>query len=382
MYSSGSTPEIQDPYSAINVPTIAEQELHLQNLVQQGVITPEEAATISQDPSAFNNIQMDPNLKAQQLDALAGLQDVANSGGMTLTDKANLSKIASQEDASAKGKREAIIQNAEARGMGGSGMNYMDQLLNSQESATRKSQRDLDVAGMAQDRALQALMQGGNLAGSIQNQDFNQQAKVADANDAISRFNAQNSQNQLNQNVANRNNAQATNLAMKQAVSNSNTDIANQQQKYNKELQDKNFNQKLQKAGGVANIASQNASNQGRDSYAAADSWNKGMDKMFSVGSAIALSDERAKTDVEEFSPSDFLDSLTSYKYKYKDPKKHGEGERVGVMAQDLEKTDTGAQMVSDSPDGKVVDFSKAGPSVLASLADINDRLRAIEGGD
>lgn len=380
MYSSGSSPEINDYYGSINVPTVAEQELHLQQLVQQGVISPEDAKTISQGSSAYNGIKGDDSLRSDQKNVLAGLQDIIDSGGMTMSDKANLSKIATDEDTASKGKREAILQNAEQRGMGGSGMQYMDQLLNEQNSATRKSQRDLDVAGQAQNRALQALMQQGTAASNLRTQDFGEQAKVADANDSISRFNAQNSQNVLNTNVANRNAAQQGNLALKQNLSNANAATNNQQQQYNKELLQKQFNNQMAKAGGQTGTATTNANNDFRDSQASADAYNKGQDKMFSIGSAIALSDERAKKDVEEFSPSDFLDSLTSYKYKYKDPKKHGDGEHVGVMAQDLEKTDTGSQMVSEGPDGKMIDYAKAGPSVLASLADINDRLRALEG--
>ncbi len=376
---SGSTPEVKDPFQGIMPPSVAEQELHLQQLVQQGVINPEEAATILQGGSAYNQIQSDPNLKHNQMDALAGLQDVSDSGGMTTMDQANLAKIASQEDAAARGKREAILQNANARGLGGSGLELMSQMQNQQDSATRKSQRDLDVAGMAQDRALQALMQQGQLSGQIQNQDFNQQAQKAGANDAISRFNAQNQQNQLNQNVTARNASQIANLNSKQNIANSNADLQNQQQKYNKELQDKVFQQKMQKAGAQFGVFNQNASNAGKNSQSSADATNKTIGTGLSMGAAF-LSDERAKKDVEEFSPSDFLDSLTSYKYKYKNPAKHGSGDRVGVMAQDLEKSDAGAQMVSEGEDGKMIDYAKSGPTILASLADINERLRKMEG--
>jgi hypothetical protein len=376
---SGETPQANDPFKGIALPNVDDMKLSLQKLVEQGVINPEEAATIMADPSALNNIQMDPSLKRNQMDALVGLQDISDSGGMTQMDKANLSKISTDENTKARGQREAILQNAQARGLGGSGLELMSNLQNQQDSATRQSQRDLDVAGMAQNRALQALMQQGQLAGNIQNQDFSQKAQVANANDAISKFNAQNQQSQINQNVGARNTAQAMNLANKQKVADQNAALANEQQKFNKNLQQQNFNNQITRAGGQAGVNANNQAAAGQTSQNQADAFNKTIGTGLSAG-ATFFSDERGKTDVEEFSPSDFLDSLTSYKYKYKNPAKHGGGERVGVMAQDLEKSDAGAQMVSDGPEGKMVDFSKSGPTVLASLADINDRLRKLEG--
>jgi len=377
---SGTTPDIADPYRDIIPPTAQEQELHLQQMVEQGIIKPEEAATILQQQSELNNITLDPNLKRNQMDALLGLQDISDSGGHTAMDDANLARITSQEDAAAKGKRAAIMQGAEARGMGGSGLQLMDQLQNEQDSATRKSQRDLDVAGQSKQRALEALMQAGQLSGNMQNQDFNQQAQVAGANDAISNFNARNQQAQINQNVGARNAAQEKNLATKQGISNANTEMSNKQQQYNKSMLDKAFQQKMQKAGGTYTVANQNAANSGVDSRADADAANKTTDKFFNVAGAMAMSDENQKTDVEKFDSSEFLDNLTGKKYKYKDPK-FGQGQQVGVMAQDLEKSEAGNQMVSDSPEGKMVDFSKSGPPILASLADINERLKRIEGG-
>lgn len=94
--------------------------------------------------------------------------------------------------------------------------------------------------------------------------------------------------------------------------------------------------------------------------------------------SAAAASDERLKTDVKHFDSEKFLDALKSYQYKYKDPKSFGEGKQVGVMAQDLEKT--APQMVIDTPRGKVIDYNKAGGPMLASLAELNDRVKELEG--
>ena len=377
---AGKTPQIQDYYSNVDLPSVEDMQVQLQQLVQQGVITPEDASAALQQRSAMNDIQTDPNLKQNQAQALASLQQIANNGGMLDVDKANLTKIRADEDTAAQGKRDAIIQNANARGVGGSGIELLSQMQNQQDSATRASQRDMDVSAQAQQRALDALIQQGTLSTQYQNQDFNQKAQTAQANDAISKFNAQNQQQVNLTNQAADNNAQQTNLAAKQNVADSNAALENQQQLYNKQLLQQQYQNKLNKANGQSGVASTNAANTGANSTAAANATNNTIGTALTTGSILAMSDERQKENIEEFNPSDFLDSITGYKYTYKKPAKYGQGKQVGVMAQDLEKTDAGSKLVIDTPEGKMIDYSKSGPAVLASLASINDRLKKIEG--
>lgn len=284
--SSGEAPNISDYYKDIQTPDTVDLEVQLQQLVQQGVLTPEDAQAALAGPSALSGISLDPKLKDAQMQALQGLQDISDNGGMTLTDQANLRKIQSEQDAAARGSREAILQNAQTRGLGGSGLELMSQMQNQQDSATRASQRGTDIAAQAQDRALQALIQGGTTAGNIENQDFNQKATVAGAQDAISKFNAQNQQQTNLFNTQSRNDAQASNLAAKQGVSDANANTNNQQQMYNKNLIQQNYDNKLKKAAGQSGIASQNAANQGAASQAQANATNQLVGGLLGVGSA------------------------------------------------------------------------------------------------
>lgn len=354
---AGKTPEIKDYYSTLNAPSIPDMQIQLQQLVEQGVLSPEEAETIKLDESAMNSISLDPRLQENQMAALEGLQEISDSGGMTAMDKANLNKIAMEEDAAAKGKRDAIIQGAQSRGMGGSGLELMAQLQNQQEATTRKATRDLDVAGMAQERALQALMQGGEMSGRMADQSFNQQAQVAGANDAISKFNAQNQQNQINQNVQARNAAQAANLQNKQNVANANAGLNNQQQMYNKNLIQQNYDNELKKRGGQTGVAQANAQAAGQNSQNQANATNQMIGTVIGAGASmynpkkmqdggmvggdsIGYDGEHTllesgefvvrKDDVPEmlkkmhtdddgeFDAAGFLDSITGHKYGYK----------------------------------------------------------------
>lgn len=93
---------------------------------------------------------------------------------------------------------------------------------------------------------------------------------------------------------------------------------------------------------------------------------------------AAAISDKNQKKNIKK----GFLDALTAYTYEYKNPKKPGagEGRHLSVMAQDLEKTDIGKNMVKTMNDGtKIVDYGKGFGAILAAQAHLNKRLEEIE---
>lgn len=156
-------------------------------------VDPVEATTIqasTMGDSAFNDISSDPRLREAQLSALSELEGISEAGGMTAADEANMNRMISQVNQQDRGRREAIQQNMARRGMGGSGMELLAQMQNSQASTDRASQQGLDIQGMAQARALEAMMQSGQLAGGIRGQDFGEAAQKAAAQDAIAQFNA------------------------------------------------------------------------------------------------------------------------------------------------------------------------------------------------
>jgi hypothetical protein len=101
------------------------------------------------------------------------------------------------------------------------------------------------------------------------------------------------------------------------------------------------------------------------------------------VGAAL-ISDERKKTGITDGDDDvrAMLDALKAHDFQYKEPSEPGAapGKRTGVMAQDLEKSMAGRALVHDTPDGKVIDSPQAIGAMLAALADMNKRMRAIEG--
>lgn len=207
--------------------------------------------------SRFEDIAVDPRLKEQQIAALAGLEEIAQGGGMTLADEAALARIQSQAAAADRGRREAILQSSRQRGTSGSGMELLAQLQSAQGATDLASQQGLDVAGMAQKRALDALMQGGQLAGDIRGQEFGEQAQRAQALDAIQRFNQQNLMDTGRFNIANQMAAQQFNVQSQQAAREAQAAREMAARQFGAEAQNQAAQQTWQTAQQQANLASQ-----------------------------------------------------------------------------------------------------------------------------
>lgn len=96
---------------------------------------------------------------------------------------------------------------------------------------------------------------------------------------------------------------------------------------------------------------------------------------------AMAMSDRRVKKDIQpaDGKVKEFLDGLTASDYKYKD-EKHGQGRHTSVMAQDLEKSELGRRLVSETKDGKMVNYTRGLATMMAAQAHLNKRLNALEG--
>ena len=88
----------------------------------------------------------------------------------------------------------------------------------------------------------------------------------------------------------------------------------------------------------------------------------------------IAKSDERAKTDIKKTPVSDlaeFFKALTPKSYKYKDPANDGAGNYAGFMAQDIENTKLGKDIVQEKDGVKMIDNQKLLFAMAAQIANL-----------
>lgn len=265
----------------VKIPDPKQQELALQQYKLAGTLSPELEHAIKQDPSAFQDIVKNQQYSQAQGKALQQLQSLGEEGGLSLSDKADLQTQMIANANKDKANRDAITDDFARRGQLGSGMALQAQLQGSQAAGDRDAQMRLQTLGSARDRALQAIQGAGDLAGHLQDQDYRMQSDAASAKDRINQFNTQNAQGVQQRNVAARNDAAQANLNAKQNLMNSNVDIANKQQQYNRELYQKQFDNQL----GLATAKANQYTGAGK---ASADAAAENRKAMAGAGSGIA----------------------------------------------------------------------------------------------
>lgn len=91
------------------------------------------------------------------------------------------------------------------------------------------------------------------------------------------------------------------------------------------------------------------------------------------TGAAMYFSDERLKENIQPVDKNEFKEMkkhLKAYRFNYKSDK-HGRGDWIGVMAQDLEKSRLGRTLVSHDEFGnKTIDIRKVLSMFLSSIAE------------
>lgn len=103
-------------------------------------------------------------------------------------------------------------------------------------------------------------------------------------------------------------------------------------------------------------------------------------------GISTLISDERAKESIEDIDDEKMralLGALKAKRYDYRSPRDGGK-RNVGIVAQDLERSELGRDIVRevDHPDGrrKALDVRRALSAALASAAHLHGRVAALEG--
>lgn len=95
-------------------------------------------------------------------------------------------------------------------------------------------------------------------------------------------------------------------------------------------------------------------------------------------GIASIFSDKNLKKNIEngDSVTKQFMDKLKSYTFKYKD----NDEDELGVMAQDVEKSELGKTIVHKIMGKRAIDLGKATAASLASIANLNARMLKLEG--
>lgn len=252
--------EAMQEIDRVGAPPDLSKEILLEKFTQAGLYTPELESAIDAGVSKVAQIQEDPELRKSQMGALDILQQ-RGKGGLTPEDRAALNQVRGEVQRDSEAKRQQIMQNMQARGLGGSGAELIAQLQGAQAGTDRASEEGDRLAAMSSQNALQALMQGSNLAGSVRGQDFDVNQARAAAEDEINRFNVQNAIARQSRNVGSQNQAQMQNLSEKQRIADANNQMANAERYRQAEAQRQQWLDKMSQAQAKAGAKQSQASN-------------------------------------------------------------------------------------------------------------------------
>ncbi len=257
-------------YQQAAVPTVASETVsNLPQETVQGTVNPSNIQVASQAPSAYNDISLDPATRAAQMDALGQYTNIANSGGLDANAKLALQQTIDAANEQSQGAQGAIMNSAQAMGQGGGDFALTQRALAAQGASNSAATQGMQAAAEAEANREAALNQMANIGGSVNASDYGQAATKAGAQNTINATN-QTATNAANTgNVANAINAGEFNTNTAQGVNAANTTAGQNKAYYNANLPQQQFNNELNKAGGVAGVsqsqagAAQNAQNQG-----------------------------------------------------------------------------------------------------------------------
>lgn len=213
---------------SLGMPPDLSKRLVLEQYQQAGMLTPELEQEIALADPLAAKIQEDPRLREAQMQALASMQQRGKMG-LTAQDRALLNQTRQEVQRDVRGAEEAAIMDAAARGQGGSGNELVARLNAQQAGANRASMEGDRTAAMAQQNALSALSQSGQLGSDLRARDFDINRSMAQSADeaAVRRFNEAVARQQRN--IGSKNVGQQFNVERGHEVSDRNVAMANRE---------------------------------------------------------------------------------------------------------------------------------------------------------
>lgn len=202
-------------YNGIVPPEV--RNLIVEELKKQGVYSPEIEESMSAGETHWKEITESKANTDAQAGALQQMAGVSRTG-FQASDRMALNKVRNEGARDQQAKEAQILQQMQARGMGGSGAELAMQLSNSQSGADQASEQSDRLAAQAQQNALAAIGSTANMASQARGDDLKLASGKANAQDEMNRFNVSNQREVAQRNVAGRNQAQAANLEESQRV--------------------------------------------------------------------------------------------------------------------------------------------------------------------
>lgn len=387
--AEGLQQEAFDYIRDIRLPTLADLQINPSDIEYYqvtGKFTPALYEAVKMDKTLLEDLDANPDLVKDQMAGIQAKKARIAEGGLSMEDRARMQEVLKESDRQNRAQQESIGARLRERGAGGSPLEAMMRLQGQGAAADTAADNAFKTAALAATSKLQEEDKLQSMLDRMVQQDVGLKGARAQAEAERQKMNTNllNQQNLTNTQLQNY--AQAQNLANQQRVADANVGLANQRTQYNKQAIQQDLGNRMnqgQLMAGAAGTYSQQMMDQAARADAAKKAKWEGIGGMVDagIGAGVAMfSDKNLKKDVKSASneADEMLAKLKPYSYEYKDSK-HGEGKHSGVMAQDLEKSKMGKELVKDTPEGKAVDVKKALGAIMASQARLAERLAKIE---
>jgi hypothetical protein len=237
---------------AVGIPSVEAQEIALKNPESVGDLVAE-----LQGDTGLKDIATDPRLRQNQMQALAEMKGLSETGLGTV-DRIALDEAQTEATSADKSRRAAMLSQMAQRGTMDSGAALAAQLQSSEAANQQAMQQSQNIAKQSATNRMNAITSLASQSGQMEQRDYGRQADAATAQDAIQRFN-----------VGTRNNVNSSNLTNKQNIANAGTSNANQQEMYNKGLLQQDYTNRLNRAQSIAGMNNSQANNQSSAALAA-----------------------------------------------------------------------------------------------------------------
>ena len=415
--------EVFDYNRDIRLPTL--EELGIKNSDIEyyevtGKFTPElfEAALL--DRTLLEDIERDPQLVRDQLKIIETKKRRIEEGGLTAQERAEMDQILRETERQNRAQQETIGARLRERGAAGGPVEAIMRLRGQAQAADTASEQAFKTAALGATSRLQEEATLSDMLSRMSKEDFATKEARARAQAERERLNV-GLRNQVNiANVQARNLAQQQALANQQRIAEQNVALRNAITQQNIAARQQALENQMNKArllsgaaktqaGALEQEAARKAAEQSAKWGAIGGIVDTAVGTGVQAGSAIAggnfvpylkdvfnvkdygmsakstspevvASDKNLKKEVKQSKKyvDEMLEKLKPYTFKYKNSK-HGEGDRVGIMAQDLERSKMGKMLVKNTPEGKAIDVKNAVGAVMASQARIMEKLKKLE---
>lgn len=246
--------------------------LVLQEFKQQGTITPELEKQINIEASKVAQIKEDPKLREAALQGLQLLQQRSDQG-FGAEEEAAFAQARREAGKESQGRLQSILQQTQARGMGGSGAELAAQLSASQAGDEQLAMEGQNIAAERARASRDAINRMFGAATELRGQDFDIANAKAAAEDQLNRFRVGMEADQQARNIAAKNRAQEYNLSEKQRIADQNINMANMEQARQNEARMRDWIAKMDLARAKGGIYNDQADQRLKEGASAAAGW-------------------------------------------------------------------------------------------------------------